>query len=543
MDLKFQLNGRSILQREINSMKASIQLHKRKISKFSKKIIDLLSRANDTDFLRMTWSVNILQSRSNVSIIPYLNFPKQAKTDKIDDPNFVYKWEIETLILLLLSNEKHIIHPGPNLILNCGSFSAMREAVNLLRALDNSEGVVISGKENLLSELHRIAQRQFPWQRGFASAERLYRYSYIYGQGKCAEFFHEKNGISISDFIHTSFLFYAYMQLAQWQKIPQFEKFGIGDELLHKTLNLLALNLEEMRNLTKQLIMDAASQPHVRAAYLPSSLREFPIIRSNDDRRIISPLPDLIIFRATVGLYYDICQGRQDLLNEANKRFEEYTIKLIGSFYPELILISSKKYGPKKYNYETPDAIMLDEYKTMIVIECKATKLTYKAQFAQDPINEADGAYAQIAKGVAQLWRFFSHMRRGLYRENLECQKKYAMVLTMDSWMQASPELQEEVINRAKKIVELDTEIIEEDKCPIIFCSMQDLVDVMMLSSKADFLKIVKNAALPKYARWGLRSVMESEGTNQCAREFPLSITELLPWWNHYTKNGTAHEE
>ena len=82
-------------------------------------------------------------------------------------------------------------------------------------------------------------------------------------------------------------------------------------------------------------------------------------------------------------------------------------------------------------------------------MECKATKLTFPAQFADDPIAEAKIGYDEIAKGVFQLWRYFSHARRGIVSTDAVRADAYGMVLTLDTWLVMSRELQEQVLGTA----------------------------------------------------------------------------------------------
>ncbi|WP_157089223.1 hypothetical protein [Oceanibaculum pacificum] len=233
----------------------------------------------------------------------------------------------------------------------------------------------------------------------------------------------------------------------------------------------------------------------------------------------------------TVGLYYDIATGPQNLINEANKRFEDYAILLIKSFYSKFKVLSSEIYGTKKKNYETPDILLKNNKEIFCIIECKATKLTFDSQFKDNPLESAAKSYSQIIKGVMQVWKFFSHSRRGIYNKNPVQSNAYGIVLTLDSWMQMSGDLQRRVMNIAKENLKTDTDIIDTDMRPIIFCSMQDLSDIMFTSSEDKFLETLENASMEKFLGWNLKEIREKSGSERQKREYPLDISELLPWW------------
>ncbi len=102
-------------------------------------------------------------------------------------------------------------------------------------------------------------------------------------------------------------------------------------------MKLISRELPEIRAETRSRIDKVARYDHSKIAYLPSALRQYPVITSaKHGNQMISPLPQLIALRATSGLYYDLLDGHQSLLEEANGRFEAYGKKLIEARLPTL---------------------------------------------------------------------------------------------------------------------------------------------------------------------------------------------------------------
>jgi hypothetical protein len=170
----------------------------------------------------------------------------------------------------------------------------------------------------------------------------------------------------------------------------------------------------------------------IPTAFLPSILRRYPLLCLNDEANdFIAPIPEVLLMRVTSGLYYDLIPGGQALLNEANDRFEEYFAAYIDAMMERFKVRRAYRYEPKKgTSVDTPDLLVNDGRKLVLAVECKATKLTYLAQFAEDPFEAEKKQYFQIANGVFQLWRFFSHVRRGLLKEPVDADTS-AMVLTL----------------------------------------------------------------------------------------------------------------
>tara|TARA_R100000365_G_C2717328_1_gene50863 strand:- start:16 stop:822 length:807 start_codon:yes stop_codon:yes gene_type:complete len=261
-------------------------------------------------------------------------------------------------------------------------------------------------------------------------------------------------------------------------------------------------------------------------------LRRFPVIQDPRDGAYIAPLPQLVVYRMTAGLYYDFADAPQALLEEANTRFEEYAQRLIEAYFPRFTALPSQSYGPRKHRRATPDVLVQDGGQISIVIECKATKLTHEAQFADNPFEAAKSAHAQIVKGIAQLWRFFCHARQGLYDGPPVSPEAHAVLLTMDAWMQMSRQQRERALAAARELVRDEPGFADEDARPVVFCSMQELADVMIVSDDADhLLKTLEAAVSEQYAGWGFREVRRDLGVPQVARAFPFDVAELVPWW------------
>src|SRR5205085_11894615 len=125
-------------------------------------------------------------------------------------------------------------------------------------------------------------------------------------------------------------------------------------------------------------------------------LRKTPLIYVDGHDRLISPIPETIILRVTAGLYYDLLPGGQEIINDANARFERYCIDLIDAMMKRFEVTAAYRYGSKGAQLDTPDILIKDQGKLAIVAECKATKLTYLAQFAEDPFEAAKRQYTQI---------------------------------------------------------------------------------------------------------------------------------------------------
>lgn len=435
-----------------------------KVAYHLKQLLKIFARANDAAFLQMIWAVDALQSGQEAVAKAYLStYPSGAAAQSSVKSQFgIHRWELETLVVQLFLAPKELPREQGNLILDCSKFESIRQTINRLRALENVESArYLSGDFTIWDEMHRITQRQFHWQRGYFNMPQIYRYAYLYAQGKCADYFKQAYGFEITDLIFTGFGLFATYLAGPWvPRRTSVPEIGLTDKIIQRAFPMMSCSRDEARAATSVLVAQAQEQhgSSIPTALLPSILRKTPLIYVDDPNQLISPIPETILLRVTGGLYYDLFPGGQDIINDANTRFERYCVELIAAMMKRFEVSGDYKYGPKGAQSDSPDVLIKDQGKLVIVAECKATKLTYLAQFAEDPFNSAKNQYTQIAKGIFQLWRFFSHVRRGLVEENLaaDCQ---AVVFTLDAFMQMARDPQNKVFAEANTLADEDGNI------------------------------------------------------------------------------------
>ncbi|MBB3459889.1 hypothetical protein [Rhizobium sp. BK377] len=495
-----------------------------------------LERSNDVNALTLIWAVNALQSGKAKLAARYITFPKEAVIGKRRfDEYAIHPWELETIVTSLLSTPKDRPRTGRYKYTNLTRFESLGVLVNLLRELENGEYGMTGTADNIWEEMYRIGQRQFAWQRGY-NTEQLYRYAYVYGQGECGEFFEEKNGISVSNFLYLSVALFGLLLEKPWLTEPDTSALGLSQEDMARTLALHSIGLIEARAKATKMNADSVRSlgTPMRTAYMPSVLRQHPIIRVSHRSLIYTaPLPPLIMNRATAGLYYDIKRGPTRLMTEANARFEDYVRKLVEAYHSRFQALKGKPYGRSKATFvDPPDCLIRDGDQITIAIECKATKLTFEAQFSDNPAIAAKQGFEQVVKGIFQLWRFFSHARQGVYSANTVSATAYGIVLTMDSWMQMATKLRRSALERARQLAASDPDIIEADMRLVVFASIQELNDSFAQTETDGFMEVLGHAVTEKYEGYGLSELTRDCGVVLTRKPFPIDVTQILPWWS-----------
>lgn len=488
----------------------------------------------------MIWAIDALSSGRPDSAAPLLRFPPQAVDQTPGSPYAIHKWELETLLVhFFLESCEGPLSNGTSHF-DCNNFSHVATLINRLRKLEDVEsGLYLrEGNLSIFGEMHRIAQRQFHWQQGYFNVPQFYRYSFIYAQGECGEYFERTYGFPITELNFVGFVFYAHAVKYPWfSSAASLPDVGLTDDLMRRALPLLVISVEQARAQTREIVetMNARHGRAIPTAYLPSIFRRYPLVNcSGGSEQLIAPIPELLLIRVTSGLYYDLVRGGEKVLNDANDRFEEYCAKYIAAMMRRFDVSREYSYELRKgISVQTPDVLVRDGNQLVLAIECKATKLTYLAQFAEDPFEAERKQYLQIAKAVFQLWRFFSHVRRGLVHEDIAVDAP-GVVLTLDSFLVLSRELQNKVIKEASALADQEGNILAEDRRHIIFCSIDDLEIVLSRSTEDIFLGTLRAAQSEQYRGWRLREInreVRAELGEIEPKKFPFELGTVLPWW------------
>lgn len=492
------------------------------------------SNTDDGYVLCMIWAAHAIQDGREGHAKRFLNFPKEAVTTSLDSKYRAFPWDLETLITVDFNTLKLRTAVAP---LKTNEFNTVADVVNLLRSAEDNETPGRVDETNVLMELHRISHRQFGWQRNFANTQDIYRYIYIYGQGDCAAFFEAKYGVSIVEFFAVAFAYYAYLSRGPWcSPLKELDAFSVSSDALSKSLSLLSCDVWQARRKSKELLSKFAenAESELPTIYQPSYLRIKPIVRRDLGLRqeYIAPLPTLIVLRATLGLYYDLQGGGTSITNDATMRFEQYARRTITAHCPGFEAMPAFQYVHKGNRVDTPDALVRRDGSVVAVFECKATKLTFEAQYAEDPVEAAKSGYSQIAKAIFQLWRFFSHVRRGI----IDCDvapDAPAIVLTMDAWTQMSRGLRDTLVAEAIKIAEeKEPDLIEEDRRHPIFCPIQELDRILVTSNEDQVLATFRAGKELHYQGWSIQQVRDDAVPALTEeKRYAFDPSELLPWW------------
>lgn len=248
-----------------------------------------------------------------------------------------------------------------------------------------------------------------------------------------------------------------------------------------------------------------------------------------------------MVERVTAGLYYDVADGGGPVRDAIGRGFEAYCELLVSKQMPDMAWVREWSYRHAKRSLQTPDLIELFDDKISLVIECKAAKMALNAKFGEDP-SEARG-YGELAKGLCQIWRFIGHARAGSVGHKLAADP-LALLVTLDDWFMARPQMAEEVFTRANAAADIEG-IAELDRVPVALASIADLEAVCQYADRDRLRDTIATYAKPEKRGWTFTVVKADGETALPLKPFPFedNIAELLPWWGEVQHKAAAAGE
>lgn len=510
----------------------SLGFFRRRREKAKKRLDDALGCVGAAGpFFRMIWAIDRISEGDRKALS---RFPRRTPelVDWACEPYHIHKWTLESLVNAYLRS-KQLRRRGDRAFrtLDTQNLGSPIHLMKLMNELENADDGLALQRLDVIGETHRLAQRQFHWQRGKVSKAAFFKAAYLFTFQEAAEYFETKFGISIHDFCFSGFALYAMLcEHPAVQTRPKAINVPIDGETLAKGLAIFARPEDSIRR-------EAASMPQVttHAAYQASVLRKWPCISSPKEGLMYGPIPDLVIERCTNGLYYDLVDNDGRLRDLIGKRFESYCGLLLSSLLSGLKIAREYKYG--RDNIDSPDLFLTRGEETVAIIECKSKKASIAVKLGEEPDLLKSSALDELAKGAFQVWRFRSHVRRGIVKPpgGKLSNNAIAVVVFLDTWMVLSHSQQDEVLRRAVAMSRAkDPEIEAIDQVPVAFCNVDDMEFVLHRCTDVTFLDVLAEAAKPERAGW-LLSSLHSEvapGVDEDKGD-PLDpyLSDVIKWW------------
>jgi hypothetical protein len=367
------------------------------------------------------------------------------------------QWDLEILAKEVILNAGDLGYGRKTLRI----WDTLAESINSLKDFERKISSVHGN--NILIELNRIAHRQFPWQEN-DPVIMLARHYIIFSTAVINEICLARLGLSVEQIylcgiaLVSTYLQDAFLNIPIPSEIPT-----LSNNVVKNFLSFTCQPISELRNI---LLSEQRYDESFFYAY--NSLRAYPLIRMRNrgTDSLVCPLPTLLIWRFTAGLYYTLYSDAR-FSNAFGASFQAYVGRAIGRACPtdRLRLFPEQRYGPKKTRKASVDWIVSDN-DGAIFLECKAKRPSWGAKVALDDLKALEADLGLLADAIIQLYKTIGDYRRGQYEHfPFEVSRKiYPIVVTLENWhifSATSHKLNKLVIEKLTAI-QLSLDVLEE---------------------------------------------------------------------------------
>lgn len=383
------------------------------------------------------------------------------------------------------------------------------KTINHLKKLEE----VIAGRyktTNLfLQELHRMAHRQFPWQESKPTAPNITRYYMIYGHPPLKKIINDTTGLSLDEL----FLFGMALLGTFFQKFailfpPNIQIPRLSSDGLDRFLRHFSNNFQDLR-----VLLQNEQEMNDRFLYAYHSLRAFPLIKIKYRGRdsLICPLPTLLFWRFTNGVYYEICK-KSGFDNAFGDAFQWYVGQVIeratksGStrFYPEA------QYWIGRDSKRTVDWIV-EQDGAAIFVEAKTKRLAHQAKVEIIEEDILPLELDKLAAMVVQVYKSIRDYKSGHYPHFPfdPSRKIYPLIVTLEDWFVMGPKLATKLradVTRRLEVEEIPVEVLEE--MPFSICAIHEFEQAIQVMDHAGIRTVMQGKVERARQEWTLAAFL-----------------------------------
>lgn len=427
-----------------------------------------------------------------------------------DSSTAMLPWELELVA-------REIILNGSLLQQASGGEKGMNpwKAVGLVRELTTHiSDEYVHSTEDALAAVVPLTHQQMLWHDNTFS--RIARYGQIYRHPPLAEIMQSVLAISLSDWLKIGLIVYGGLDKSFWNDRSIYSHVpGIDRRAVERFFALMSKPVEEVRRIT------ALNQRYDRHwAHTFNPLRASPInFFEAEPERIFSPVPQLLIWRLTDGIYYDLVgAGGEAFADAFGKACELY----VGNVLKVALKESEAKIeGERPYSTGEGEKAGVDwlvsDHTGHLFVECKAKRLTLPAKMT-GPGKSMDKDLLVLAGYIVQNYKNIRDALQGKVAGfNSGGLPIFSAIVTLEPWWLLTQYLKD----RLHSLVE---EALQKEGLPI---GTVNQYPYKILS----FVELEQQAQ--DIARVGIANVYASDGaysgTIYKGCLFPETLAELMP--------------
>lgn len=444
------------------------------IFNYYKPLRNQLRESNLEDSIYVIWAYSNFLSLK-------INFPEDIEVSK----DFLMKDDIGKLSTLPLWELEILLR---EVILNSTNFpckksfkkwSFFAHAIDKIKKLENEISRISIDGGNIMTELHRLSHREFPWQAYGPNKDYLAKYFLIYRQKEIDDIIERKIGLTAEDLFFIGFTFFGYtMRNAYMPYPPNIEidgitkkKFDIFIECFSDSIDNIKGQLSDYNFLNEKF------------SYAFNPLRAKPILRMNFQKKgsLVCAMPPLFFWALTNGIYYRIYDDDK-FDNAYGDSFEKYIGLVIEkhNYEKHFSVNPEEKYKTGKGVKKSSDWI-LEDNDSYLFIECKTKRLTLSSKEEIFSSEALESDLDILSDSIIQIYFAISDFKENKYKlikyENRK--KVFPMIVTLEDWFLFGDLLDKLEIKVKEKFKENNLPFKYLIEMPYVVCSSHEFEESM----------------------------------------------------------------
>lgn len=342
----------------------------------------------------------------------------------------VYPWVLEIILKETVLNGDYAAY-HLNFHKTFKNWDYFAGANNDVRGIEEYIAKNFINRQNVISEINRVGHRQFHWQ-DLPKTSFYMRYYKIFSDEKVNEVVLSTTGLSVKEIYFMGLAFVgAYLSSPAILLPIKVEIENINEEKIKIFLDRFSKDVD---NLKKLLI----SEQKLNEDFLSicPALRAYPMIKMiyRGQEAVLCPIPTLLFWRMTTGLYYEIYNSPNFDLS-FGRSFEKYVGDVIKETIDKKIERSGEvTYKIGKEQKHSSDWLIWDT-KGALFVECKTKRMRLDSKSTMDE--------EIVAKDLEKLSEFIFQTYKAIeaYKNNeysffqfSKERKIYPLILTLENW-------------------------------------------------------------------------------------------------------------
>ena len=395
---------------------------------------------------------------------------------------------------------------------------------NTLRDLEGAIYTQLVGGQRIQLEMMRIAHRQFVWQQHRFNWRPIIRYYKLFNTVEILAHVQLATDLTLDEIslIGMAYLGIFFDQPRATRQIDV-QIPGLTQEHVDRFLAFTSLSRNELANrLRAEHALDEGF------AYRYSSLREFPLVRISYQGRdeVACPVPTLLFWRITTGLYYTLKDVR-GFPTAFGDSFQNYVGEVLRQRItnPQMVVLEEVEYHVGSHRKDSVDWIVQQGGEAALFAECKTKRLTWASKAGLTDLAALEQDIRKLAGAVVQVYKTIADYRAGLYPHLtfVEGRHVYPAIVTLEDWYFFGFDMPERLEASVRIVMEAaGLPVRWLDEMPYSILSVHEFERAAGVINAVGIHPFISGKVLdPEFKRWGYAAY--------CNDQYPNEIANLLP--------------